>query len=557
MFDHVIPTQRIGNPQPANLYIIGRPDLLYTFSKISLWRQTRFRKIVYIDADVVALRAPDELFDIQDSFAAAPDVGWPDIFNTGVMVLSPSEGEYSALRTHAAAADSFDGADQGLLNQYFEHRPWRWLSFVYNCTPSASYQYEPAYRYYKTKISLAHFIGPRKPWKMGRQATVASTAYQELLSRWWAVYDRHFQVTPDEFIAGRTAATRYDVNSDSSPQTVRASPTEGSLTPRGGRSEDVKTMTERTAESQHFSAPKAEWDATRGPPPSKSQPEAASFPTRIYEFNTSTDQFRPPQQYPEPPKDVQCEVPSTPPSGRKLPAIFPWEERKPIKPARRFIEDEPPVVKPTSEKEVDFSLADEFAVQDDGGKEEPQTPKIRTNESTLWKPYDGTKNAWDEVSGIEEYVRALAKFQQERANPHKTQTDDRSFPEPVSTAAGRSSQQTHILSPSNEPDPAQLVREVQRRRQSMLITDFPTAVERPSLSVTPAPVGRATSWAPEKDEAVLPVAQGVPDQADWVSAICGSFSLGLRCRLSMTYARHPRGLVFTFTDRKTASNPCI
>ena len=97
---------------------MNRPDLLYTFTKINLWRQTQFRKIVYIDADVVALRAPEELFDITETFAAAPDVGWPDAFNTGVMVLTPDMGEYYALRGLASAGDSFDGADQGLLNQY-------------------------------------------------------------------------------------------------------------------------------------------------------------------------------------------------------------------------------------------------------------------------------------------------------------------------------------------------------------------------------------------------------------------------------------------------------
>lgn len=120
-----------------------RPDLQLTFTKIHLWRFTQFRKIVYVDADVVALRAPDELFDIQEDFAAAPDVGFPSIFNTGVMVLSPDSGTYAALRNMANVGDSFDGADQGLLNQYFEYKKWKLLSFTYNCTPNASYQYEP------------------------------------------------------------------------------------------------------------------------------------------------------------------------------------------------------------------------------------------------------------------------------------------------------------------------------------------------------------------------------------------------------------------------------
>lgn len=195
LYNYVIPIERIGNPSPANLYLMNRPDLLYTFSKVHLWRFTQFRKIVYIDADVVALRAPEELFALPDAFAAAPDVGWPDCFNTGVMVLRPDLGDYHALRTLANAGDSFDGADQGLLNQYFEHRPWKRLSFTYNTTPSANYQYEPAYRYFKRDISMVHFIGSEKPWQRGRDVRGAPAAFQESLGRWWAVWDRHYQVS--------------------------------------------------------------------------------------------------------------------------------------------------------------------------------------------------------------------------------------------------------------------------------------------------------------------------------------------------------------------------
>lgn len=144
---------------------------------------------------MVALRAPDELFDIQDKFAAASDIGWPDFFNSGVMLLKPDMGTYWALHTLATGGISFDGADQGLLNQYYEHKSWHRLPFTYNCTPSSSYQYEPAYRYHQDSISLVHFIGKQKPWMAGRAGLIGSGAYRELLGRWWAVYDQHYKDT--------------------------------------------------------------------------------------------------------------------------------------------------------------------------------------------------------------------------------------------------------------------------------------------------------------------------------------------------------------------------
>lgn len=61
---------------------MNRLDLGAALTKISLWKQTQFSKIVYLDADILALRAPDELFDVDADLAAVPDVGWPDCFNS-------------------------------------------------------------------------------------------------------------------------------------------------------------------------------------------------------------------------------------------------------------------------------------------------------------------------------------------------------------------------------------------------------------------------------------------------------------------------------------------
>ena len=171
---------------------MDRPDLSSTFTKIALWKQTQFKRVVYLDADIVTLRAPDELFDLESEFAAAPDIGWPDCFNSGVLVLTPNMGDYYALLALAQRGISFDGADQGLLNMHF--RKWERLSFAYNCTPSAHYQYVPAYRHFHSSLSMVHYIGHDKPWIMGREAGDVTGVYKELLGRWWSVYEKHFRV---------------------------------------------------------------------------------------------------------------------------------------------------------------------------------------------------------------------------------------------------------------------------------------------------------------------------------------------------------------------------
>lgn len=67
----MIPVDPIFNETPANLDLMDRLDLNAAFTKINVWKQTQFRKVVFVDADIVALRAPDELFDIDTEFAVS------------------------------------------------------------------------------------------------------------------------------------------------------------------------------------------------------------------------------------------------------------------------------------------------------------------------------------------------------------------------------------------------------------------------------------------------------------------------------------------------------
>ncbi|KAL6166251.1 glycogenin glucosyltransferase [Exserohilum turcicum] len=448
LYDYVIPVERIRTANPANLYLMGRPDLAFTFTKIALWRQTQFRKLVYLDADVVALRALDELFDIEASFAAAPDIGWPDAFNSGVMVITPDMGEYWALQTMAATGDSFDGADQGLLNQYFEHRPWQRLKFTYNCTPNAEYQWEPAYRYYKRDIAAVHFIGKNKPWSGHHPG--GSGVYGELVARWWAVHQRHLH----------------------------------------------KAETGQQAAEPAFEAPHMQWDATKFEPPSQSIPEAANFPTQTYTFSDSPSLFKAPRNYPEAPKDMWYQVPETEPKPADMPRpIFPWEQAadRP-QPTRVFAEDRSPEPTPTVQSPTHaFSTVHYQGDDKTPAAQETEHVSHEKAADNQWQTFQQSNvNAWDNVPGIDSYVRAISDMSGKRGKTQSLQkttgTDDISSP----------------------------LLERRDRRESLILTDFPSAVERPSLPVTPAPVRRPMFWGEERNQAgELPSATGVPDQTEW------------------------------------------
>jgi alpha-N-acetylglucosamine transferase len=188
---HVAPTL---SKSLDNLKLLGRPDLIETFTKINVWNLTQYEKIVFLDADTIVKKNVDDLFSVNAEFSACPDIGWPDCFNSGVFVLKPSKETYSGLLKAADTTGSFDGGDQGLLNDFFPN--WNRLSYVYNVTPApttAHYSYAPAVNKYKNDIRIVHFVGTTKPWHTRSGDYYFSNDYSrnEFISFWWSVHDKH------------------------------------------------------------------------------------------------------------------------------------------------------------------------------------------------------------------------------------------------------------------------------------------------------------------------------------------------------------------------------
>lgn len=130
----------------------GRPDLNFALTKLHLFRlHTLFSTLIYLDADVLPLRPLAHLFTTTNPhpLSACPDTGWPDCFNSGVMVVRPRQSDWDGMRAllqngegddgiyvegAAGGNGSFDGADQGLLNEWFSEEggggEWNRLPFT-------------------------------------------------------------------------------------------------------------------------------------------------------------------------------------------------------------------------------------------------------------------------------------------------------------------------------------------------------------------------------------------------------------------------------------------
>ncbi|CAB4254607.1 similar to Saccharomyces cerevisiae YJL137C GLG2 Self- glucosylating initiator of glycogen synthesis, also glucosylates n-dodecyl-beta-D-maltoside [Maudiozyma barnettii] len=189
----------------GNLDMLKRPELAFTLIKIKLWNQVMYDQILYLDADTLPMTG--DLFNLfeqhQDQsclqVAAAPDIGWPDMFNSGVMLLTPNEELYHQLHIYTIDHVSIDGADQGILNQFFNqncrdqtsnvNREWQVLSFLYNVTtPNTGYQCPPAMKYFNKDIKLIHFIGNNKPWRINLHVDSENSNYAK---EWYNVYEEY------------------------------------------------------------------------------------------------------------------------------------------------------------------------------------------------------------------------------------------------------------------------------------------------------------------------------------------------------------------------------
>jgi len=214
VFDLVHEVDVINSNDERILTAMKRPELGITLTKIHCWRLTQYTKCVMMDADCLVVKNIDDLFE-REELSAVPDIGWPDIFNSGVFVFKPSDATFAALVQLAASEGSFDGGDQGLLNTYFSD--WRTsdiskhLSFVYNMCLSAVYSYPPAYKRFGENVRVIHFLGSLKPWMYGYDAQTntvsAPSGYQSLqqldhVKKWWEVFTTKVQPQLSEECAG-------------------------------------------------------------------------------------------------------------------------------------------------------------------------------------------------------------------------------------------------------------------------------------------------------------------------------------------------------------------
>ncbi|KAJ1980862.1 glycogenin glucosyltransferase [Dimargaris verticillata] len=344
-FDTVLPVGERNSNDTTNLDLLGRPDLGCTWTKLELWRLTNYDKVIYLDADTLVLANLDDLFTTKAEFAAAPDVGWPDCFNSGVMVCQPNHDTYQRLVTAASHRGSFDGGDQGLLNDYFSHwstsGPEHRLAFTDNFVSTSFYSYLPAFNRFKQCIRVVHFIGTSKPWRCHRfsdgqvrmAAGTHATAYP-YLEQWWRHHDTflaQFHAVEETFSLPPESIKSGTLVQPGEPQFYKQVTVPPLYQPdaqiRGPLPTPSAPLDHVTLAHLHLGSPAAPASAERSTTPSPqptSSGEPQAFPSH-YEAPPWVPDFTPASVYrsqsPPPHQELQATTVTTPTEPSYLPPI--------------------------------------------------------------------------------------------------------------------------------------------------------------------------------------------------------------------------------------------
>jgi hypothetical protein len=173
----VIEIQRVQHP-----HYISNAHYRDTFTKLRIWELAMFKKVVYIDVDVVIVRNIDDLFDLSEW--SVPMDAEQSRYSTGMMVCEPKLTTFDDMMGKLQTTRvSMELPDLLFLKEYFDavHASQR------SATPPPSHSY-----YYAPK-------------------TAAPQQRINIIPRWYQVYQEEFGSQYHTYLTGRKQRiTIYD-----------------------------------------------------------------------------------------------------------------------------------------------------------------------------------------------------------------------------------------------------------------------------------------------------------------------------------------------------------
>jgi len=159
------------------------------FTKLNLWKLIQFQSIIYLDADVIALKNIDQVFGLSNkcNFAAVKDMGY-DGLSAGVMFLKPSIDTFNDMMNNIEN-EEYDNtySDQSFTNWYFaiKNKNWYQLPDILNVLEKRV-PFEANFN----QIAIFHYNG-QKPWLVDPQDNCSWQQGENLAYIFWHYIRRY------------------------------------------------------------------------------------------------------------------------------------------------------------------------------------------------------------------------------------------------------------------------------------------------------------------------------------------------------------------------------
>lgn len=166
----------------------------WTYSKLQIFNQTQFEKLVYLDADMLVYENLDDLFERPHMSAVnaggmLPEyANWTE-FNSGLMVIEPAAALYQDMLAKLPTLYLPAGGDQDFLNAYYPDwptQPEKHLDHAYNIFHDHVDRYQQRFGYelggQRKPIKVIHYVGEQKPWLI-KDALMAQPPWQMALAQ--------------------------------------------------------------------------------------------------------------------------------------------------------------------------------------------------------------------------------------------------------------------------------------------------------------------------------------------------------------------------------------
>lgn len=156
----------------------GMPQWSNTFGKLHIFSLTQFKKLVYLDSDMLIKHNLDHLFDephlasVISGTKYPGNEAWSPTLNSGLMVIEPKKNEDNRLFEILNNLTSIKQCgDQDIIHMGYPDWPKHkelHLDEGYNLIANYESYYLAKGLLSKNKVAVIHYTGKIKPWMMNK-----------------------------------------------------------------------------------------------------------------------------------------------------------------------------------------------------------------------------------------------------------------------------------------------------------------------------------------------------------------------------------------------------